>query len=845
MKRSSNRARTISILLILTLVFGSTIYVAADNAVNSEEIAETSELSVTETTEAGVTETTEISLTETTETVIGVDESTTEKEEETLPAEEETASDSETEESADPDGEDASADVTEGQPVKSDEAAAEDDREIPEETKAEEQAETKESVTGSEEETPEEAVSGNATFTVNTETNKYTVRIEKFKSTDPVSGIQVKVWSNVKGDDDARWLTLKSSATGATWWASSYVKDFKNYGAAIAEFYLEKEDGSTELFATKKLNLKAPAAKTVKATVNSKKSSITVKAAGLESELALDSVQAIVWTKNDKSDAKTYDMEASGTTYVYKDIFAAEFGNVSGTYHVRVLANVKNGTSKELLNTTAEIAASNGVFSYADNYGTTIKTREKSYKLKIKGLAREGGISKVEFELWSVGSYDARKTYTAEYSEDGYYFTDIRIRDFRKTGQYKARVYVTDAEGNRIAVRTKSVMNITAEAGGTVVKKSENPEKGTFVLSMSGFTSPSGIKSIRFGVWTQSDKSDKYFYAATKKSDGSYQITVKISNHDYNDGTFYVRPIITMGNYTEQIQSAVKISFKAQNIVFVKDTGNGRRIVGITGPTSTSNVKFAVWGNTNGQNDLVWYTAKKSGRKYTAEVVLYDHGETGTYNVHAYSGDTILGTKTFKVVSSDLKKNGYFYENGLKMYYVDGVLQTNYRAKVAGPYQIRVNRVSNTVTVYAKDGDNGFIQPISYFPCSVGTSDYPSPLGTFHLTSRMRWKYFYTWDSYAQYGVTYSPGRFIHSVTGSAASIYALNPAAYNMLGSPASHGCIRLRVIDAKWVYDNVSSVSELVIYDRSNPGPFGKAPHTSIPLDQHYDPTDPAITG
>jgi lipoprotein-anchoring transpeptidase ErfK/SrfK len=34
-------------------------------------------------------------------------------------------------------------------------------------------------------------------------------------------------------------------------------------------------------------------------------------------------------------------------------------------------------------------------------------------------------------------------------------------------------------------------------------------------------------------------------------------------------------------------------------------------------------------------------------------------------------------------------------------------------------------------------------------------------------------------------------------------------------LGQPASHGCIRLKVEDAKWVYDNIPEKTEVFIHD------------------------------
>ena len=53
-------------------------------------------------------------------------------------------------------------------------------------------------------------------------------------------------------------------------------------------------------------------------------------------------------------------------------------------------------------------------------------------------------------------------------------------------------------------------------------------------------------------------------------------------------------------------------------------------------PSQTS-LRFAVWGQQDGQNDLHWYQAKQQNGRWVAEVPLTNHQETGTYMVHVYN----------------------------------------------------------------------------------------------------------------------------------------------------------------------------------------------------------------
>ena len=89
--------------------------------------------------------------------------------------------------------------------------------------------------------------------------------------------------------------------------------------------------------------------------------------------------------------------------------------------------------------------------------------------------------------------------------------------------------------------------------------------------------------------------------------------------------------------------------------------------------------------------------------------------------------------------------------------------------------------------------------------CSTGTKKNPSDVGDWVLSGRTaRWCYFPTWGSYAQYWTKINASIAFHSVIYNSVSTMDLAVSSYKNLGKRASHGCIRLSVADAKWVYDN-----------------------------------------
>jgi hypothetical protein len=165
---------------------------------------------------------------------------------------------------------------------------------------------------------------------------------------------------------------------------------------------------------------------------------------------------------------------------------------------------------------------------------------------------------------------------------------------------------------------------------------------------------------------------------------------------------------------------------------------------------------------------------------------------------------------------------------------------------------IKVNRTKNIVTIYAKDGKNGYTIPVKALTCSVGKKKSPTITGTYTLKSGSGLTY--RWHTlggpgispycYGQYCVRIHKSWLFHSVTYDKPDKMTLQTETYNDLGKAASHGCVRLQVKDAKLIYDIVKNRNTKVkIYDSSYAGPFDKPVIEKIPAGQKYDPTDSAV--
>ena len=127
------------------------------------------------------------------------------------------------------------------------------------------------------------------------------------------------------------------------------------------------------------------------------------------------------------------------------------------------------------------------------------------------------------------------------------------------------------------------------------------------------------------------------------------------------------------------------------------------------------------------------------------------------------------------------------------------------------PYKIVVDVSDQRVYVGQWDG-SAYSKLVKKFKCSSGKKGTPTPLGTYQCYGRAggRWYYFKDFNCYAQWATRIVGGILFHSVTYNSRK----RPSGSERdLGRRASHGCIRLRVVDAKWIYDHIARGTTVVI--------------------------------
>lgn len=229
---------------------------------------------------------------------------------------------------------------------------------------------------------------------------------------------------------------------------------------------------------------------------------------------------------------------------------------------------------------------------------------------------------------------------------------------------------------------------------------------------------------------------------------------------------------------------------------------------------------------------------------------------SGSYGAMLTGWVSVSGKKYYFGNDGKLQKGKWVYINADQCYYLDartGAVLTGtqtidgkvynlgatglYQKTPTGAWLIKVNRAMNCITVYRGT------TPIKAIVCSTAADRVSTPIGTFTLLDKLRWHELNgpTWGQYCSH-ITWN--ILFHSVPCSRyRDNHSMSASAFNKLGQPASGGCIRLTVADAKWIYENCPIGTKVQIYDDwSSPGPLGKPTAPKIPLTQSWDPTDPA---
>ncbi len=140
-------------------------------------------------------------------------------------------------------------------------------------------------------------------------------------------------------------------------------------------------------------------------------------------------------------------------------------------------------------------------------------------------------------------------------------------------------------------------------------------------------------------------------------------------------------------------------------------------------------------------------------------------------------------------------------------------------------YYIELDTGNQVVTVYQKDDAGEYTRIVRRMVCTTGKTEprgeepaSPTPSGRWKMGARERFGKFAAFGGeYARYWTQIVGGVYFHSIMFGKREITALKKGPFSNLGSNGSHGCVRLYVEDAKWLYYNACPGTTVNVVSKS----------------------------
>ncbi len=417
----------------------------------------------------------------------------------------------------------------------------------------------------------------------------------------------------------------------------------------------------------------------------------------------------------------------------------------------------------------------------------------------------------------------------------------------------------------------------------TTTKTKDLEKKKSFGVYLKGLKNPYAIKKVQFYIFNAKGSKVATVTGKSKNSTGTrYYAAISLKKLNYKLEKYTVKAVFTDINNSIKTLDAVatadeRVQKGTLSVTKKKKAKCTYKLSNAYIPGNIKKVKFVIF---KGSKKIDSFKAKGKSGKYTYTM---KNKRTGRFKIRAYGYTSwgtkiLLGTESYKLGKKDMGKNGWYYEkyNGkkYKFYYKNNEKQTDLTkilklkessSSHTNNFYIEINRAAcvENIYMYNEETDKYDI-PVRTCTVSVGsdtstvagsgglnTKSYYTPIGTYSICSngqsvKYTVKPMYEPDGkilYARWATHIVGNVYFHAIAVGSDSHYSLPASTYNRLGTPASAGCIRMTVADAKWIYDYASTGTKVKIVkgNSSKPGPLGK--NKTIKSNVNYDPTDPAV--
>lgn len=471
--------------------------------------------------------------------------------------------------------------------------------------------------------------------------------------------VRFAVWSTENGQDDLAWYDAVKA--DGNWTYSVDLTKHHSTGKYQIHAYACTGDSDTLRMAGHMVaqvttfdDVKTPK---VVAAVTADYSTMKITVRNAE---GYDQISVPVWSEvNGQDDLKWYKAtkQAGGSWTCDVDLAVH---NSTGRYQIHVYGT-KAGTRALITKTTVNVTRLPNVKT--PTVEAVISADCSTMQITVKNAET---YTQVMIPVWStVNGQDDIKWYKASKQADGSWTYTVDLAAHNSTGRYQIHVYGTTKAG-----KTELIASTTADVAklptvklptAAAVVSADYSKMQITVKNVEGY------EQISVPVWSEvNGQDDIKWYKATKQTDGSWTCTADLMAHK-STGRYQIHV------YGTKDGKQTLIANTTANVVKLPDTKTpmveavvseklGTMQITVANAGTYDKVMLPVWSEVNGQDDLVWYSAKKgSDGNWTYTVNLKQHNSVGAYQIHVYGtkdGTQSLIAHTRVVVASSAKQVG-------------------------------------------------------------------------------------------------------------------------------------------------------------------------------------------
>ena len=466
-----------------------------------------------------------------------------------------------------------------------------------------------------------------------------------------VSSVRFAVWSDYNGQDDLTWYTAQRQSDG-TMTATVSLKEFDTYGVYSVACYADTSTGAQQYLAKTAVAIPTVSASASVTTTDATTGSFRVNLSDVTPADGVEQVEIAVWSIANGQDDLVWSYATKTASGWYADVDTGDHNYESGQYYVHVYIRDTMGGYyvAQALTPTVDVQGNNPTVDAQWN------PAQATISMSLSDYLQAYNVTSVRFAVWSdYNGQDDLTWYTAQRQSDGTMTATASLKEFDTYGVYTVACYaLTGSELHFLDMTAVAIPTVSASATVTTT----NPMTGSFRVNLSDVTPADGVEQVEVAVWSIANgQDDLAWYYATKTASGWY-VDVDTSDHNFDSGQYYVHVYIrdTMGGYyvVQALTPTVVVSQDSAQLTVSMNSNTDYLDIVLSGANlnpQTSVVKFAVWSENKGQDDLVWYTAAYTSGNWVYSVPLANHRfDTGAYSISCYynpgSGEELFRTAT-------------------------------------------------------------------------------------------------------------------------------------------------------------------------------------------------------